>query len=126
MSTLRWMSVIFLAFSPLSGIRAYAQSLTEAEKLSWLSLVEANAMLEEKILVDGKEIEPIPNPMFAFPVPGTPIGETGLKIGDPFELSGVLADNKKPYRLEKDEKGNGNNGPLLVIELRCMSRRTAA
>lgn len=103
------MSVVFLALGSFSGIMACAQELQETEKNRWLpTFAEADALLQEqeKIEVDGKETEPVPNPMFAFPDSGTPIGETGLKIGDKFRLSGVLAD-EKPYKLEKHERAKG-------------------
>ena len=103
------MSVVLFAINTLFGVRVCAQSSTEEEKLSWLpTLAEADALLQdqERILVDGKEAEPIPNPMFAFPVSGTPVGETGLEIGDNFQLSGTLADGK-PYKLDKDKKAKG-------------------
>ena len=119
MSTFKWICVVFFAFNTLSGVRVYAQSLTEAEKRSWLpTLAEANALLQdhERVLVDGKEAEPIPNPMFAFPVSGTPVGETGLEIGDSFELTGTLADGK-PFKLVKDKKAKGTI--ILFLSSSC-------
>ena len=109
MSPFKCLPVILLVLLFCPSLRTYADDGPTAEQSDWLpTLKEADDLLHEQetVQVDGKETEGIPNPKFTFPDTGTPIGETRLKIGDQFQLIGVLADGK-PYTLERDEKARG-------------------